>query len=109
MQDQIEQAIEARRKGLKIRRASGQSLEEGDNLRWLSRFTWFAGRGAQAHEYATAAGEALEALPPGPELAMAYSNRAQLDMLSHHVDSAIDWAQRTLKLAEPLGRHDIMS
>ena len=40
---------------------------------------------------------------------MAYSNRAQLDMLSHHVDSAIDWAQRTLKLAEPLGRRDIMS
>ena len=44
---------------------------------------------------------ALEALPPGPELAMAYSNRAQLDMLAHHVDSAIEWAQRTLKLAEP--------
>jgi len=109
MTDQIEQAIEARSEGLKIRRAAGQSLEEGDNLRWLSRFTWFAGRGAEAHEYATAAVEALEALPPGPELAMAYSNRAQLDMLSHHSDSAIDWAQRTLKLAEPLGRRDIMS
>jgi DNA-binding CsgD family transcriptional regulator/tetratricopeptide (TPR) repeat protein len=109
MTDQIEQAIESRLEALRLRRSLGQPLEEGDNLRWLSRFTWFAGHGAQAHEYAAAAVKALEAQPPGPELAMAYSNRAQLEMLSRHVDSAIDWAQRTLKLAEPLGRLDIMS
>jgi len=109
MTDQMEPAIEARQEALSLRRLSGQPLEEGDNLRWLSRLSWFAGRGSDAYQYATAAVSALEALPPGPELAMAYSNRAQLDMLAHHVDSAIDWAQRTLKLAEPLGRHDIMS
>ncbi|HEY2402300.1 MAG TPA: AAA family ATPase, partial [Steroidobacteraceae bacterium] len=109
MTDQIEQAIEARHEALKIRRAAQQPLQAGDNLRWLSRLSWFFGRGADAHEYGTAAVTALEELPPGPELAMAYSNRAQLDMLAHHVDSAIEWAQRTLKLAEPLGRRDIMS
>ncbi len=109
MTDQIEQAIEARHEALKIRRAAQQPLQAGDNLRWLSRLSWFFGRGADAYEYGTAAVTALEELPPGPELAMAYSNRAQLDMLAHHVDSAIEWAQRTLKLAEPLGRRDIMS
>jgi DNA-binding CsgD family transcriptional regulator len=109
MTDQIEQAIEARHEALKIRRSAAQPLEAGDNLRWLSRLSWFSGRGTEAYEYATAAVTALEALPPGPELAMAYSNRAQLDMLGHRVDSAIEWAQRTLKLAEPLGRRDIMS
>ena len=109
MTDQIEQAIEARHKALEIRRATGARLEEGDNLRWLSRLSWFGGHGAAAYEYGTAAVGALEALPPGPELAMAYSNRAQLDMLRHHVDSAVDWALRTIKLAEPLGRLDILS
>lgn len=109
MTDQIDAAIEARHAALDIRRRAGQRLEEGDNLRWLSRLSWFSGRGADANEYGVAAVTALEALPPGPELAMAYSNRAQLEMLAHHVDSAIDWALRTLQLAEPLGRSDIVS
>ena len=109
MTDQIEQAIESRHEALKIRRSCGERLHEGDNLRWLSRLSWFAGHGAPANEYATAAVAALEVLPPGPELAMAYSNRAQLDMLAHRSDSAIDWALRTIKLAETLGRLDILS
>jgi len=109
MTDQIEEAIEARREALNLRRSAQQPLQAGDNLRWLSRLSWFFGRGADAYEFATAAITALETLPAGPELAMAYSNRAQLDMLAHHIDSAIEWAQRALKLAEPLGRRDIMS
>ncbi len=107
--DQFEQSIEARRAALAIRRLAGERLEEGDNLRWLSRLSWFSGRRVDADEYAAAAVATLETLPPGPELAMAYSNRSQLDMLAHEVDSAIDWAQRTIKLAEPLGRSDILS
>ncbi|MBS0419302.1 MAG: AAA family ATPase [Proteobacteria bacterium] len=109
MTDQIEQAIEARQEALELRSAAAERLEEGDNLRWLSRLSWFASRGAAAREYAVAAVSSLEHLPPGPELAMAYSNRAQLDMLGHHVDSAIDWAKRTIELAERLGRLDILS
>jgi DNA-binding CsgD family transcriptional regulator len=109
MTDQIDQAIEARNEALQLRRSAQQPLQAGDNLRWLSRLSWFFGRGDDAYGYATAAITALETLPPGPELAMAYSNRAQLDMLAHHIDSAIEWAQRALKLAQPLGRRDIMS
>jgi ATP/maltotriose-dependent transcriptional regulator MalT len=107
--DQIEQAIEARRAALEIRRLAGERLGEGDNLRWLSRLSWFTGRRTEADEYAAAAVATLEALPPGPELAMAYSNRSQLDMLAHDVDSAVGWALRTIKLAEAIGRSDIVS
>jgi DNA-binding CsgD family transcriptional regulator len=47
----------------------------------------------------------LESLPPGPELAMAYCNLAQLEMESHEADAAFEWAQRALALARP-GEHD---
>jgi DNA-binding CsgD family transcriptional regulator/tetratricopeptide (TPR) repeat protein len=106
--DQPELAIEARRAALEIRRLCKERREEGDNLRWLSRLSWFAGRGADALEYATAAVATLESLPPGPELAMAYSNRSQLAMLAGEAEPAIDWGLRTIQLAEPLGRDDIV-
>jgi ATP/maltotriose-dependent transcriptional regulator MalT len=96
--DQLESAIEARQAALEIWRALGMRLQEGDTLRWLSRFSWFVGRRAQADEYAEAAVAVLDALPPGPELAMAYSNRAQLAMLASDAAAAIEWAQRTLAL-----------
>jgi DNA-binding CsgD family transcriptional regulator/tetratricopeptide (TPR) repeat protein len=107
--DQGEQAIEARRSSLELWRAAGDRLREGDALRWLSRLSWFVGRRTEADRYAAEAIAALESLPPGPELAMAYSNRSQLDMLAHDVAPAIEWAQRTIKLAEALGRSDILS
>jgi DNA-binding CsgD family transcriptional regulator/tetratricopeptide (TPR) repeat protein len=107
--DQPEQAIEARLAALEIRRLSGERCEEGDNLRWLSRLSWFAGRGADALDYGAAAVATLETLPAGPELAMAYSNRSQLAMLAHEAGAAVDWALRTIQLAEALGRSDIVS
>jgi len=107
--DQIEESIEARRAALELWRSAGERLKEGDTLRWLSRLSWFAGRRPEAEQYGTEAVSALESLPAGPELAMAYSNRSQLEMLAHEVDAAIDWAERTIRLAEPLGRADILS
>jgi DNA-binding CsgD family transcriptional regulator/tetratricopeptide (TPR) repeat protein len=107
--DQGEEAIAARRSALEIWRIAAERLKEGDALRWLSRLSWFVGRRTEADRYAAEALAALESLPPGPELAMAYSNRSQLDMLAHEVSSAIEWAHRTIKLAQTLGRADILS
>src|SRR5262249_33100507 len=39
--DQIKEAIKARKAALKLWRACGNRLKEGDNARWLSRFSWF--------------------------------------------------------------------
>lgn len=107
--DQIESAIDARTAALTLWQGIGSRLREGDTLRWLSRLSWFAGRRNDANRYGAAAVTVLETLAPGPELAMAYSNRAQLDMLAHEVDSAIQWAKRTIALAEPWANDEILS
>ncbi len=107
---QHERAIDARRSALEIWCTSGQRLKEGDTLRWLSRLSWYAGRSAEASQYAIDAVTILESLPPGPELAMAYCSRADLDMEEHEAaDSAVEWAQRAIALAEPWANHEILS
>ena len=101
-------AIEARRAALEIWRGSGERLREGDALQWLSRLSWFFERRADADRYAAEAVATLESLPHGPELALAYSNRAQLDMEIHALESGISWAQRAIALAEPCAEKAIL-
>jgi ATP/maltotriose-dependent transcriptional regulator MalT len=50
----------------------------------------------------------LETLPPGPELAMAYSNLAQLRMLAGDNVGAIAWGERAIELAEALGETETL-
>src|SRR5204863_9703605 len=76
--NRVPEAIEARRLALDEHRGRGDRLREGDTHRWLSRLAWFAGDNERAEGEARLAVELLESLPPGRELAMAYSNMAQL-------------------------------
>src|SRR5215216_66367 len=76
--DQGEEAIAARQAAVNIWRTLGDPLKEGENLRWLSHLFWLEGHGIEAEAAGSAALDKLELLPPGPELAMAYSNLAQL-------------------------------
>lgn len=101
--DQIEEALEARRAALEIWRQLGEPRREGENLRWMSRVSWGLGRRAEAEGYGIEAVMILESLPPGPELAMAYSNRAQLYMLADETHQAVLWGARAIELAERLG------
>ncbi|HEX5991284.1 MAG TPA: AAA family ATPase [Thermomicrobiales bacterium] len=105
LSEQGEEAIGARRAALDIWRALGDELKVGESLRWLSRVYcyWFEGQGAEAEAAATAALEVLERLPPGPELALAYSNLAQLRMLDHDLDGTLLWGNHAIALAEELG------
>jgi DNA-binding CsgD family transcriptional regulator/tetratricopeptide (TPR) repeat protein len=96
---QIERAIEMQCSALEFWRGSGQRAKEGNSLRWLSTLNWYVGRRAEAHAFAGDAVATLECVPPGPELALAYCNRAGLDMESHEADSAMNWAQRAIVLA----------
>jgi DNA-binding CsgD family transcriptional regulator/tetratricopeptide (TPR) repeat protein len=93
-------ASEVRREALKIWRDIGARLEEGDALCALARLSWFEGRGAEAERNCVDAIRVLESLPPGPVLAKAYCDRADLDMESHHNESAIEFARRAIVLAE---------
>ncbi len=106
--DQGEEAIAARQAALDIWRMLGDPLKEGESLRWLSHFYWFEGRGVEAEAAATAALELLEPLAPGPELAMAYSNLAQLRMLGPRSRGTLLWGNRAIALAEQLGETETL-
>jgi DNA-binding CsgD family transcriptional regulator len=107
--DQMEEAIAAREEALDARRDLGDDLAVGDTLRWLSRLHWFGGRNGQSERFATEAVALLETLEPGVELAMAYSNRAQLGMLAYDLPAAQEWGARAIALAERLGNDEVLA
>ncbi|MDP9352179.1 MAG: response regulator transcription factor, partial [Chloroflexota bacterium] len=77
-------------------------LKEGENLRWLSRLSWFLCRSVDAERFAQAAVGLLESLPSSPQLAMAYSGLSQLRMLQQDRDGAILWGEKAIVLAQEL-------
>lgn len=102
-------AIEARQSAVVTWRTSGAKLREGDNLRWLARLSWYAGRRAQAEQYVKDAIAILESLPPGVELAKTYADLAQLEMEATEIDAAVTWAKRAIALAEILHSQEVLS
>jgi DNA-binding CsgD family transcriptional regulator/Tfp pilus assembly protein PilF len=107
--DRLDEAFASREQLLELHRRSGDRVREGDSWRWLSRLAWFRGDRATAVAAADSAVEILEGAPPGRELAMAYSNMAQLRMLSHEVPMALEWSERAQALAEELGETEIVA
>jgi ATP/maltotriose-dependent transcriptional regulator MalT len=98
-----DKVIEARQRAIALWREVGRLDKVGLNLRWLSRLHWYRGEAQKANDYADQAVRELESLPPGPELAMAYSTRSQLHMLHDRIDEAVDWGLRAIALAEQMG------
>jgi DNA-binding CsgD family transcriptional regulator len=105
-----QEALEARQAALRIREAEGSSSEQlGESLRWLSRLSWWAGRRAEAEAAAARAIAVLERDEPGHQLAMAYSNQAQLDMLAYRTEAALAWGSRAIELARRLGDQEALT
>jgi ATP/maltotriose-dependent transcriptional regulator MalT len=105
--DQLDDAIASRQTALELRQQQDNLVRAGDNLRWLSRLTWFLGRGEKARKLAREAIATLQRLAPGSELAMAYSNMSQLCWLSEDCQEAVQWGERALNLAERFGLTEI--
>jgi DNA-binding CsgD family transcriptional regulator/tetratricopeptide (TPR) repeat protein len=105
--DQHEAAVAVRRQALAIWRAEGQSVKVGENLRWLSRLSWFLGRREEAEVMAHEAIAILTGTDSAVQLAWAYSNLAQLLMLWSENEAAVAWAERALALAEEIGEQEI--
>ncbi|WP_225766620.1 AAA family ATPase [Inquilinus sp. Marseille-Q2685] len=95
--------IEARQHAIALWRELGRMDKVGLNLRALARLLWSRGEVRQAGDCVDEAIRELERLPPGPELAMAYSVRSQLHMQQSHVDEAVEWGRRAMALADRLG------
>lgn len=105
--DKIGDALTARMAACELWRQLGDRLRQGDSTRWLSRLSWYNGQTAPSQTYADEAVRLLDELPPGRELAMAFSNRAQLHMLQGESADAVRWGQRALQLAIELGDREI--
>ncbi len=97
--EQMEEAVTARRQALELHQLLGDDVGVGANERWLSRLSWFSGRNEDSERYAARAVATLEPLGDSHQLGMAYSNRAQLCMLSHDPVGAVEWGDRALAVA----------
>ncbi|HEY2770858.1 MAG TPA: AAA family ATPase [Solirubrobacteraceae bacterium] len=106
--DDLVTAIASRRAAVALYVELGDRLHEGEARRWLSRLSWFSGDNETAHEESSQAVDVLEALAPGPELAMAYSNMAQLKMLSGDIGGTRVWGARATELATRLGERETL-
>lgn len=107
--DQEQEAISARESAVDLWRRLDQPLKLGENLRWLSRLYWLAGQTGRAHAVADEAQQMLEKLPPGPQLAWAYSNLSQLYMVAMEHEPAIAWGEKARILGENLGEPAIVA
>lgn len=106
--DRAEEAIAFRQRAIHIWQSLGRGDRVGDGHRWMSRFHWIAGNGRAAEEHITIGIDILQAYPPGPELAMAYSAKSQLHMLAWEEELAIEWGNRAIELAKALGTVEIL-
>jgi DNA-binding CsgD family transcriptional regulator len=104
---QFDDAIDAQERALECHRQLGDKRGEGDSLRSLSRLLRYIGRSREAMEVGREAVAALERLPPGRELAMAYCNLSHLYMHLEDAEGTIDWGTRALDLAEQLDDPEI--
>lgn len=105
---EIDPALRARQEAVDIWNSLGRPERKGDSLRWLSRLAWFSGQKENAEQYAQEAVEILEKLPPGLELAMAYSNQSQLYALREDKAQAREWGERAIDLAKQLQATEIL-
>ena len=67
---------------------------------WLGRYIWLMGDPVEAERQNALAVEGLERHGPSPELALAYSFRAQSLMLVPDFEAAEHWARKAIEVAE---------
>ncbi len=98
----LDEAIREQGAALGLRRSLGNLLAVGENLRWLSRLSWYAGRPREALLHAEEAVATLGQLGLTPELAMAMSNQSQVLMLRSSYREAVEVGRRAVAIAEQI-------
>ena len=101
--DMREEGIAALDEASAIHQARGDLLKQGDALRFTSRLMACIGRGAEARATARDAVALLEQVPPGVELAMAYSAVSHGYMFDDDFAETVAWGNRAIELAERVG------
>jgi DNA-binding CsgD family transcriptional regulator/tetratricopeptide (TPR) repeat protein len=106
--DQLEEALATQRQAMEVCELAGDEAGVGASLRWQSRLSWFVGRNSDARRYAVRAIDYLEPYGEGHELAMAYSNLAQLEMLESRATESLGWGERALTLARRIDDTEVV-
>jgi len=104
---QFDGAIEARQRALDCHRRRGDLRKEGEVMLSLSWLLWHTGRTAEADDAAREAVALLERLPPGRELAIAYSTVSQLRLEAEDTEAVRAWGMRAHQLAERLDDSEV--
>jgi DNA-binding CsgD family transcriptional regulator/tetratricopeptide (TPR) repeat protein len=100
--EQMDAAIELLEQAVELRRPAGDPRRTAVTLVHLSRRLWCAARAAESARVDDEAARLLESLPPGPELALVYSNISSMALNDERHDETVDWGKRALDLAEQL-------
>jgi len=101
--DRVDDARRAASEALEGWRALEDRRREGDALRWLSRLAWMSNELGRAEQLGLEAAAVLETQEPGRELAMAYSNLAQVYSLQWLPDGVERFGPKAISLASRLG------
>jgi len=96
------EGLAAAERALAAWRQVEDTTHEGDTLRWISRLQWVLGHSEEAITSGLAAVDVLSSVPRSKELAMAYSNLAQVFMLAQQADAAQTWAAKAIAVAREL-------
>ncbi|HKA98828.1 MAG TPA: LuxR C-terminal-related transcriptional regulator [Streptosporangiaceae bacterium] len=102
--DRWEGTESALRVAVKLRRGLGDDLSVGSDLRLLSTTLWRLCRGEESEQAAEEAVQALEALPPGRELAWAYATLGVSYLIMGRIGEGLDVVGKARTLGE--GMHD---
>lgn len=105
---QTEEALVAQHDLLELSREIDDPIAAGRSLRWISRVSWMLGRNADSERYAAMAVEDLRGTGSVHDLAMAYSNMAQLrmladDMPAHGTGETSRWSSRRVEKGDASG------
>jgi DNA-binding CsgD family transcriptional regulator len=104
----LEECVTTYQQAIDLWRAVDQPRKEGGNLARLALILFHIGQAAEAERASHRALEILQALPPSPELAVAYRMQAHLRMLHRDCGDAIAWGQRAIELAESFAEREIL-
>jgi DNA-binding CsgD family transcriptional regulator len=106
--DEREAAVHAAEEAVAVHRALGDRRRMGNALRLLSVVSLGSVPITDAKRLAVEAVTALEGLAPGRDLALAYSNLAQILLNLDDVTAARQWGGLALQLGEPLADHEVL-
>ena len=97
--NQVCASMDSATAALALWRDLGDGAAQARVLLLLGRQDWKSGQNASAERNVSAAIGLLESMPPGRELALAYSVRSQLAMTGHRTTEALEFGERAIEMA----------